>query len=47
MHRVPDVRGAIAEETDYADAPTFSKAFKRRNGVSPAEWRQNAKGVAH
>lgn len=37
----------IAEETGYADAPTFSKAFKRRNGVSPAEWRQNAKGVAH
>jgi transcriptional regulator GlxA family with amidase domain len=37
----------IAEETGYADAPTLSKAFKRRNGVSPAEWRRNACTFAH
>jgi AraC-like DNA-binding protein len=37
----------IADETGYADAPTFSKAFKRRNGVSPAEWRRNTGTFAH
>ena len=37
----------IAEETGYADAPTFSKAFKRRNGVSPAEWRRQTRTFAH
>jgi len=37
----------IAEETGYADAPTFSKAFKRRNGTSPTEWRRNAASFAH
>jgi len=37
----------IAEETGYADAPTFSKAFKRGNGISPAEWRSSASGFAH
>ncbi len=37
----------IAEETGYADAPTFSKAFKRRKGVSPIKWRRNASGFAH
>jgi AraC-like DNA-binding protein len=37
----------IAEETGYTDAATFSKAFKRRNGVSPAQWRRGATAFAH
>ena len=36
----------IAEKTGYADAPTFSKAFKRCNGIPPIEWRRNAIGFA-
>jgi len=37
----------IAPAVGYADAPTFSKAFKRRNGISPDEWRRSASGFAH
>lgn len=37
----------IAEETGYADAPTFSKAFKRRSGIPPTEWRHNASQFNH
>lgn len=37
----------IAEETGYADAPTFSKAFKRRNGISPTGWRRHLRSFAH
>lgn len=37
----------IADETGYSDSSTFSKAFKRRNGVSPAEWRRHIRTFAH
>jgi AraC-like DNA-binding protein len=36
----------IADETGYPDAATFSKTFKRRNGISPGRWRKNTRTVS-
>lgn len=34
---------AIAEEVGYTDPMTFSKAFKKRKGLSPSEYRESRK----
>ncbi|MCR8660053.1 AraC family transcriptional regulator [Paenibacillus endoradicis] len=34
----------IANSVGFSDLPTFSKAFKKRIGVSPAQFRQQSKG---
>lgn len=39
-----DSIGDIAERTGFSNNPYFYKAFKKHNGVTPAEYRKNARG---
>ncbi|MDQ0193808.1 AraC family transcriptional regulator [Paenibacillus wynnii] len=39
-----DSIGDIAEQTGFANNPYFYKAFKKHNGVTPAEYRKSGRG---
>lgn len=34
--------GDVAQHCGYGDLPAFSKAFRRKYGLSPGEWRNEA-----
>lgn len=36
----------IAYESGFSDATTFTRAFRRANGVTPSEWRRSIRAVA-
>ena len=42
--KTPDMpAGAVAELAGYQSEPAFQRAFKQLMGVTPAEWRRNAR----